>query len=76
MMVRYDGELIDSGLLQKLAEGSLGADEESEKAGAAARDLGRDSAFRSIEYRGGGVFDVLYARRGNIHRHRHTTFVS
>jgi hypothetical protein len=74
--LRYDGELLDSGLLQKLAEGSLDADEESEKAAAASRDLGRDSAFSSIEYRGAGVFDVLYARRGNIRRHRHTTVVS
>ena len=74
--VSYNGELIDSGLLQKLADGALDAEDESEKVAAAARELGRDSAFSSIEYQGGGVFAVRYARKGNIHRHRHTTFVS
>ena len=74
--VRYEGELIDSGILQKLADGALEADDEAEKVAAAERDLGRDRAFSDIEYGGGGVFAVRYARRGNIHRHRHTTFVS
>ena len=74
--VRYDGELIDSGLLQKLADGALDAEDESDKVGAVERDLGRDRAFSAIAYRGGGVFAVRYARRGNIRRHRHTTFVS
>ena len=74
--VRYEGELIDSGLLQKLADGTLDAEVEAEKVAAVERDLGRDSALSRIEYRSGGVFAVRYARRGNIHRHRHTTFVS
>ena len=65
-----------SGLLQKLADGDLDAEDEAEKVAAVERDLGRDSAFNRIEYRGGGVFAVRYARRENIHRHRHTTFVS
>ena len=73
--LRYVGEFIDSGLLQKLAEGALDADEESEKVAAVKRDLRRDRAFSSIEYRGGGVFDVRYAWRGNIFRHRQFTFV-
>jgi hypothetical protein len=72
----YDGELIDSGLLQKLAEGALDADDEADKVAAATRDLARDRGFTGIEYRGGGVFAVRYARQGNIHQHRYSTFVS
>ena len=73
--LRYVGEFIDSGILQKLAAGTLDADEEAEKVANVERDLRRDRAFTSIEYRGGGVFDVRYAWRGNIFRHRQFTFI-
>ncbi len=72
---RYVGHLTDLSMLQRMASGDLRGDAIAERAAIAARDLGRDPAFREITYLEKAKFKVRYERRGNIAVERTFDFV-
>lgn len=71
----YDGVLVSSNLVPGLMTGDPNEQEIAERIGGVHSDLGRDSAFRQIDYLGDGAFQVLYERSDNIFEHSSFNFV-